>query len=144
MNLYRKQLLGALIGLTRATDGNEHLITPEVTQILLECLYADPTTEEAYESYHNKVENAKRAMVPDCYFCANPCGKNSAYDLSQLDLQPEAVRSAKYDILNSLLRMQWSKLDSALERKLYRGLIVIGLDGYTADELYSIFHNGPQ
>ena len=143
MNFYRQQLLGALIGLARATDGNEHLITQEVTQILLECLYADPVTQDAYDSYLSKVENAKRSMVPDCFLCANPCGKNSAYELSGLEHQPEQIRNAKYDILRTLMETEWSRPDSAMERELYRGLITIGLDGYTADELYSIFHADP-
>ena len=144
MNFYRKQLLGALIGLARATDGNEHLITPEVTQVLLECLYADPATQDEYDSYLRKVDNVKRSMVPDCFLCANPCGKNSAYDLADLEFQTEQIRNAKYEILHNLLDTQWSNPEPALERKLYRGLIVIGLEGYSAGELRSIFHIGPQ
>ncbi len=143
MNFYRKQLLGALIGLARATDGNEHLITPELTQVLLECLYADPATQDEYDSYLRKVDNVKRSMVPDCFLCTNPCGKNSAYDLADLEFQPEQIRNAKYDILRTLMETERSKPDFAMERKLYRGLIAIGLDGYTADELYSIFHADP-
>ena len=143
MNFYRKQLLGALIGLARATDGNEHLITPEVTQVLLACLYAEPCSQEECEYYLSKADNVKRSMVPDCFLCANPCGKNSAYDLADLEFQPEQIRNAKYDILCTLMETKWSNPDSAMERKLYRGLIAIGLDGYTADELYSIFHADP-
>ena len=144
MNSNKKQLLGAIIGLARVTDGNEHLITPEITQLLLECLYADPATKDACDIYLNKVDAAKRSMVPECFLCANPCGKNSAYDLDELELQTETVRSAKYTILNTLLETQWSRPDSALERKLYRGLIAMGLDGYSADELLFLFHIGPQ
>ncbi len=38
MNTWEQLLLGELIGLARATDGNEHLITDELTGIIQEIL----------------------------------------------------------------------------------------------------------
>lgn len=131
-------LIGALIGIARATDGNEHLITKESTALLLECLAASPATEEELNTLLSKINALKRSMVPDCFRCANPCGRTDAYDCSRIDAEPESVRNAKYDILSKLQTLSGKPLDRSAEQSLYHWLIALGMEGYSAEELSQI------
>lgn len=139
MDFFRKTLIGALVGLARATEGNEHLITPDSTAAILDCLSASLSDEAEYRQLLGRVEEAKRKMVPDCFLCANPCGRTSAYDLRQIGLEPSDVQEVKAQILEKLLSIPQTPLDEAAERCLYRGLICLGLEGYTGKELHDIF-----
>lgn len=137
------RLTGALIGLARATDGNEHLIRPSSTAVIVNCLSAMLTEDFPPEILLEQVEQEKRKMVPDCFLCANPCGKNSDYDLRQLQNTPEEVRDLKYLLLHgsrslALCAQQAARLghhDDAVDRFFYKVLILIGMEGWEADAL---------
>lgn len=139
MQSLKTELIGALVGLARATDGNEHLISKDSTTAILTCLNAAPSNQEELHFYLNLVDEVKQKMVPDCFHCANPCGRTSAYDLSALDKEPPEIQQAKLAILSRLYAL--AKDDENPDRSplLYRGLIALGLDGYTAEELINIF-----
>lgn len=139
MDSLQRKLIGALVGLARATDGNEHLITPDSTAVVLACLNAKPSGEEDLQFYLSRVGEAKKKMVPDCFLCANPCGRTDAYDLNRLEQEKPDIRETKYRILKELRALAEKQPDKTQEQRLYSGLIAIGLDGYTAEELYSIF-----
>ena len=134
MNSMKATLIGQLIGLARATDGSEHLISQTSTALIRECLASDVESESDSADLLSRVETAKRAMVPDCFLCANPCGKTAAFDLKELEAAPQDIRAAKTCILNALIHFSASAPESAL----YRGLIALGLDGVNADFLISI------
>ena len=97
------QLTGALIGLARAVDGNEHLVTPEMDKLVLEGLFATLTNvnfhEESLTDLIKKVHKAKYELVPDCETCTNACGRTDDYDLELLWQQQEDTRSLKSLIL---------------------------------------------
>ncbi len=134
MNSLSAALIGQLIGLARATDGNEHLISERSTALIRECLAATPDNDAELAHFMSRVEEAKRAMVPDCFFCANPCGKTAAFDLSELETLPADVQNAKYRILERLLQSG----AEAAGPSLYRGLIALGTEGLSAEFLESI------
>ena len=139
MNTWEQQLVGELVGLARATEGNEHLITESVTKIIADVLTARIQNEAQYAVFFNKIVEVKREIVPDCFFCANPCGRTSAFDLRELARESEQVRRTKFDILEQLRTLAASQRNAHTDQKLYRGLMIIGLDGYSSAELTELF-----
>lgn len=133
------RLTGALIGLARATDGNEHLISPSSTAVIVNSLSAMLTEDFSLDALLEQVEQEKRKMVPDCFLCANPCGKNSDYDLRQLQNEQEDVRELKYLLLHGIrslaLCARLGHHDDAVDRFFYKALILIGMEGWEADAL---------
>lgn len=135
MNENRKKLLGALIGLARATEGNEHLITPTVTDTVIRSLAAE--APEEISLCLSRVEEEKRKMVPDCFYCASPCGRTDSYDLNRLGSAPTEPREMKEQLLADLCR-----LAPAFRNKdnwiIYKILIAVGIEEFTAEELLPI------
>lgn len=133
MNQLKRTLLGELIGLARATDGNEHLITDEAVKTVRACLFAAPATEQELSGLLDQVAAIKREMVPDCFLCANPCGRTAAFDLSLLQQEEEAVRSAKEQLLEAL--QQHSGQDHLA---IFRSLTAVGIEGLPAEVLQAL------
>lgn len=146
----RDQLTGALIGIARATDGNEHLISASSTAVIMEGLYATLPNgnyhDAALEGLIKQVEDEKRKMVPDCFLCANPCGKNDAYDMTKLLEEDENIRSLKCLILSGIRSMAayaWPAAelgyhDGEVDSFFYKALTVIGIGGYQEAHLIPI------
>ena len=132
MNQNYQRLIGELIGLTRAADGNEHLITPSSTEVLVNCLCCDEHDSAAISRLLERVLEEKRKMVPDCFLCANPCGRTSAFDLSTL--VPGEVRELKLQLLEQLRHLARVN-PTADEGLLYRGIVVIGMEDYEPQDL---------
>lgn len=131
-NNIQNELIGALIGLARATDGNEHLITDSSTAVIVESLRAsDPAHMEVMLT---RVEEEKRKMVPNCFTCACPCGRTDPYDLNQLDNAEPQVRELKIQILSQIRNLAHSSMKD-IEPLLYKALIVIGIEEFSADDL---------
>ena len=129
-----EKLMGALIGIARATDGSEHLITPRVTAFLRRALKEHTAEEAVFDRLLREAEEVKRSMVPDCFLCANPCGRTSDYDLREMQREPAAVRDKKLEIIQAL-----RSPDALADGAVYRGLFAIGLEGYTPEELKTVF-----
>ena len=95
------KLTGALIGLARASDGNE--VTAETDKLLLEGLFATVTNvnfdDDAINKLIERVHKEKNRLVPDCSICASPCSRTEDYDLSRLWGDNEDIRSLKSLIL---------------------------------------------
>lgn len=139
MTVWEEKLLGELVGLARATEGNEHLITESVTEILAEILIAEVSDEAQYAAYSGKIDAAKQEMVPDCFHCANPCGRTAALDLKTLENESRQVREAKLAILDAIRTIARSARSRETDLKLYRGLVLLGLEGYSPEELTALF-----
>ena len=139
MTVWEEKLLGELVGLARATEGNEHLITESVTEILAEILIAEVSDEAQYAAYSGKIDAAKQEMVPDCFHCANPCGRTAALDLKTLENESRQVREAKLAILDAIRTIARSARSRETDLKLYRGLVPLGLEGYSPEELTALF-----
>lgn len=143
------KLTGALIGLARVTDGNEHLISPSSTAVIVESLFvlAHPNPDPAVLTrLLTRVVEQKRSMAPNCFSCASPCGKNSDYNMSTLHTAQEDIRSLKYSILQIIYEIAACAYpaaalgyhDSVADSFFYKALIVIGMDDYEAKDLMPI------
>ena len=141
MTIWEEKLLGQLVGLARATDGNEHLITESVTNIVAEILRADVRREAQYAAYSDKIDAAKRKMVPDCFHCANPCGRTAALDLNALKGESRQIQEAKFVILRDIRSLAASERSRETDWKLFRGLVILGLEGYSPEELTALFES---
>lgn len=134
MNTYQAKIIGELIGIARATDGNEHLISDRSTALIREALSAPLSSEEELNGFLTRAGEVKREMVPDCFLCANPCGRTSAFDLAELEALPIEERTIKQRILEGLLRSTAETSDESL----YRGLIALGMEGISLGTLETI------
>lgn len=130
----RDRLIGELIGLARATEGNEHLISDSSTAVILEALAAANTLDgENLEKMLRKVEAEKRKMVPNCFCCAAPCGRTNACDLKMLQQEEPHTQMLKNRILAKLTQ------DAPKDPKdLYTALIAVGIEGIDPSILESI------
>ena len=139
MNNWEEKLLGELVGLARATEGNEHLISESVTGIITEILNADVCSESEYTAYSGKIDATKREMVPDCFHCANPCGRTAPLDLKSLEGESRQIREAKFAILDEIRALARSERSQKADLKLYRVLVLLGVEGYSPEELTALF-----
>ncbi len=134
------RLTGALIGIARASSGNTHLITPDITALIVESLFATLTNvnfdNDSLNALLDRAREAKQSMVPDCLSCVNSCGRTDDYDLSNLWNAEEDIRSLKSLILFGIRGVAAYAYHAAIlgyhskevEDFLYRALYVIGED----------------
>lgn len=140
------ELFGALIGLSRATFGNEDLMTSSTFAVVLEALSSTSCESDAkpeqLSDLIRRINEEKYKLVPSCFYCSSPCGRTSNYDMKDLDTAAEDVRSLKFFILSELCDLA-ARLDSAahslptFEALVYRALACIGED-WNADELSTV------
>ena len=144
------KLTGALIGLARAADGNEHLITDATTNLIVEGLFAT-LTNVSFDSAALKMliwraEAAKQQMVPNCATCAMPCGKTEDYDLKNLWNADEDSRSLRSLILFGIRGVAayayhanlLGYKDDTIHKFLYKALFAVGRDDWGMDLLLPI------
>ena len=124
------KLTGALIGLVRVTDGNEHFITPELTTFIETCLtacYTEHTDSDRLRLLLSQCMEMKRAMVPNCFVCDHPCGRTSDYDMGRLAEAKQSVREKKLRLLQ-LLQETLANGNGIDPEIMYDGLYLIGMD----------------
>ena len=134
------ELTGALIGLGRTPNGDTTLGNEKTWKLLIEGLFATITNvnfnEETLRELIERVHSEKAALVPMCSGCANPCGKNEDYDMTNLWTADEDIRSLKSLILfgiRGIAAYAYHALvlgyrDEDLNRFIARALFVIGED----------------
>ena len=131
----QEQLAGALIGLARAVDNNEHLITPATNAALLQALTA--ATPAACAAALTALRQQKRLLVPNCFDCASPCGRTADCDFPALLNNAPDARAARLSLLDALrtLARAQSAPAPAICAFLYRALFALGTDTYTSADL---------
>ena len=134
------ELTGALIGLGRTLNGDTTLGNEKTWKLLIEGLFATITNvnfnEETLRELIERVHSEKAALVPMCSGCANPCGKNEDYDMTNLWTADEDIRSLKSLILfgiRGIAAYAYHALvlgyrDEDLNRFIARALFIIGED----------------
>jgi hydroxylamine reductase len=144
------ELTGALIGLARAAEGNEHLVTEEMNQLVLEGLFTTVTNvnfnDETLKILIYKIENAKKKLVPNCFTCSDSCGRNNNFDMSTLWTTDEDIRSLKSLILFGIRGMAayayhasvLGYTDETISKFFYKALFAIGMKDWGMDKLLPI------
>ena len=144
------ELTGALIGLARATEGNEQLVTEEMNQLVLEGLFTTITNvnfnDETLKLLIDKIEDTKKKLVPNCFTCSGSCGKNDNFDMNTLWTTDEDVRSLKSLILFGIRGMAayayhasvLGYTDETISKFFYKALFAIGMKDWGMDELLPI------
>ena len=144
------QLTGALIGLARATEGNEHALSGTTAAVIVEGLFATLTNvnfnNDALLAIMDKADVEKRKLVPECYKCASACGRNNNYDMNKLWNADEDIRSLKSLILFGIRGIAayayhaavLGYRDESIHRFLYKALFAIGMDDWGMEELLPI------
>ena len=144
------ELTGALIGLARATEGNEQLVTEEMNQLVLEGLFTTITNvnfnDETLKLFINKIEDTKKKLVPNCFTCSDSCGRNNNFDMSTLWTTDEDIRSLKSLILFGIRGMAayayhasvLGYTDETISKFFYKALFAIGMKDWGMDKLLPI------
>ena len=144
------RVTGALIGLARATEGNEHLVTEETDKLALECLFATLTNVNFDDADLNcmleRLHREKERLVPACGSCESVCGRNDDYDMDKLWNAQEDIRSLKSLILfgmRGIAAYAWHAAvlgytDKQVTDFLFKGLFAIGMDDWGMDQLLPI------
>ena len=132
------KLMGVLVGIARATDGNEHLITPELTAFVAAAMALDEDAEEQeLNSWIQRALEAKRNLVPNCFLCDNPCGRTSDLDPAQLDQESNAVKEAKRTLF-ALARKAAASGAADSSFLLYDVLYLLGMEMDTTEYLLPV------
>lgn len=144
------ELTGALIGLARATEGNEQLVTEEMNQLVLEGLFTTITNvnfnDETLKLLIDKIEDTKKKLVPNCFTCSDSCGRNNNFDKSTLWTTDEDIRSLKSLILFGIRGMAayayhasvLGYTDETISKFFYKALFAIGMKDWGMDKLLPI------
>ena len=144
------ELTGALIGLARAAEGNEHLVTEEMNQLVLEGLFTTITNvnfnDETLKLLIDKIEDTKKKLVPNCFTCSDSCGRNNNFDMSTLWTTDEDIRSLKSLILFGIRGMAayayhasvLGYTDETISKFFYKALFAIGMKDWGMDKLLPI------
>lgn len=126
------KLIGALIGLARATEGNEELITNSTVDILYKCL-----NETNNINLIEDIENEKKKLIPLCYECKTHCGRNDAYDFDKA--LNSNVSNIKIEILNKIIEIaKLNNKNTYTYTLLFNSLFLIGIDNITDEYLEPI------
>lgn len=144
------KLTGALIGLARATEGNEGMVLESTDKIILEGLFTTITNvnfnNDSISELIRRVEEEKKRLVPNCFCCASSCGKSDDYDMQKLWNANEDVRSLKSLILFGIRGMAayayhaavLGYTDDDVNRFFYKALFAVGMDDWGMNELLPI------
>lgn len=143
-------LTGALIGLARAVQGNEDLITDQTYQLVLEGLFTTVTNvnfhDETIKALIARIEQEKARIVPNCSACPASCGRTENYDTEKLWNANEDIRSLKSLILFGIRGMAAYAYHAAVlgytEKRvndfLFKALFAIGMDDWGMDRLLPV------
>ncbi|MBQ8410060.1 MAG: hypothetical protein IJY39_14465 [Clostridia bacterium] len=146
-NANYNKLLGALIGLARATDGNEDLVTCETYRLILEGLRfgSGETDAEAIPALLTSITEEKKRLVPNCFYCMASCGRTDDYDVQALQNADADIREIKLEILKKaalLAQTTATKADDAQTEKhgklCITALFAVGMDDWGAALLRSV------
>jgi hydroxylamine reductase len=125
------ELIGALIGLARASDG--HQTSESTHRAMIEGLFTTLTNvsfkEEFIRYQIDRVRQEKEKLIPGYAACASPCDRNDEYDMNKLWTDNEDIRSLKSLILFGL---------KGMAAYAYHALVL----GYSDEEVNNFFYEG--
>ncbi len=127
----QKQLIGALIGLSRTSFSNPKSENTDALVLrALACVRTADDTE--LTSQIRNIAEEKNVISPGCASCQNPCGNTDDYDMNRILQAEDDVRQEKCRLLSSLLtlaeRMNGSTSDEKAVLFVFRALSVLSWD----------------
>ncbi len=96
------ELIGALVGLSRATDNNPNLTDDTYACLVEAAALPENTPDEDLRARISAVRAEKRRISPDCAVCMNPCGRTDDYDLSRMGEYGEDEHALKVTLINEI------------------------------------------
>ncbi len=139
MTALQDRLIGALIGLANAINGNDHLIDGENSRLVIEALAAVQADAAVIEGLIERVQAEKYRIVPNCAVCMNRCGRTDDYDMQGLWKGSEESRALRSLILFGILDIAACIYPACADREvilfLYNALFVIGMEDWNAQAL---------
>ncbi len=145
------RLTGALIGLSRAVEGNEDNITPETDSLVTEVLFSTLTNvnfdNAALTALLERVRGEKERLVPQCGSCQKPCGRNDDYEMERLwtadDPDTRSLRSLILFGLRGMAAYAWHARvlgyrDDLVQRFFYKALCAVGREDAEQEELLDL------
>lgn len=135
----QRQLLGKLIGLARAMEGNEDLVSDSTTIVIREGLLAalaEESKDDTLSALAERVTDEKRKLIPNCFYCTSPCGRNDDYDPEKLKDEEVCIRDLKLSILSGLHDL--AAAPDTREDTVCKALVAIGIDGLSEGYLRSV------
>ena len=125
----REELLGALVGLARATTSEPKTeTTDDVLNAGLHLAAQPDAPVEKLQQMLAIARTEKHTVAPNCATCAMPCGNTADYDFARLRSAPEAVRALKLRLLDALFRLAQGRPDEAAQYSIYQGLFTLAED----------------
>ena len=125
----RDELLGALVGLARATTSEPKTDdTDEVLNAGLRLLAQPDVPEEKLQRMLSIVHTEKHRVAPNCAACAMPCGNTNDYDLARLWNAPQDVRALKLRMLAAAIRLAQQRPSGDEQTAVYRVLFTLAED----------------
>lgn len=105
MDALRNELLGALVGLARASENKDLLESSGeamVQGLFMAFSDHDPLSDDLVKPMISRLHHEKRLMAPDCAACQYPCGRTDDLDMEEIYGASEALREAKLTLFSLL------------------------------------------
>lgn len=142
----RDKLTGMLIGLARATFGNDDIITPDTYPVIIRRLCA---ADDEIDTMIDTVRQEKYRIVPDCAVCTVKCGRNDDFDMAQLDNEPETEKKLKLRLLKTAGEVAACVKDTGTTDKetnsfFTKALMMAGTESLPAEFLQPVIEEGEE
>ena len=125
----RDTLLGALVGLARATTNEPKTDdTDEVLNAGLRLAAQPDAPEERLQRMLAIVQTEKHRVAPGCATCAMPCGNTNDYDLARLWAAPETIRTLKLQMLSAAFTLAQKRPQGQAQAAVYQLLFTLAED----------------
>lgn len=125
----RDALLGALVGLARATTSEPKTDdTDEVLNAGLRLAAQPDAPEERLQRMLAIVQTEKHRVAPGCATCAMPCGNTNDYDFVRLWAAPESIRTLKLQMLSAAFALAQKRPQGQAQAAVYQLLFTLAED----------------
>ena len=125
----RDELLGALVGLARATTSEPKTEdTDDVLNAGLRLAAQTDVPEEKLRRMLAIVRAEKHRVAPNCATCAMPCGNTNNYDCARLWNAPEPIRNLKLQMLSAAAALAHKHPSGDAQTAVYQVLFTLAED----------------
>ena len=122
----RDTLLGALVGLARATTNEPKTDdTDEVLNAGLRLAAQPDAPEKRLQRMLAIVQTEKHRVAPGCATCAMPCGNTNDYDFVRLWAAPESIRTLKLQMLSAAFALAQKRPQGQAQAAVYQLLFTL-------------------